>query len=564
MVVTSNLKQILMYTLSGILLGLSVNTLGSIPLSALAWIAFIPMFFALKEAVSWRIHIYAVYIFSVIKLTLGLFSFVTVFALPGLILIFLGAFIYSIPLWLHYLIQDKIGWKKALYVLPFLWTAYIAIISDGILAMPILSFSPSQAALTWLVQYIDLTGHTAILFWLLLLNVLLTLAVDSWTKHKTNLALASLEIGYLFKRVGVVVVGLFLPPLMYTFYIYQTLPNSFTSEITVGLVQPGFSNDIPEADPDFGSNLFYKQIYLTDSLITYNKVDVIIWPESAIAFPLLEDSSAVRTIFQKVLQWETALLTGTFDRKYFSPGETIPLLQQYLERDYILYNSAIMITPQLAWMHLQENLPINSVKMYHKTNLMPFTEYVPFSEIFPALSYASVYRGDFSHYSRGESLENQKFAAKNELIYTVSPIICWDLLSTGSSKLAVETGSQFIAALTNESALGNRFRVTVYEMESYTRLRSIESRRSIAKAALTGYTFFTNPFGQVYGLVPWWSPQISVGSITLTEYKSMYSKYPHAYTILNLLGLLVLLFHFFSQNHKEHNQKAKPKSTSKF
>lgn len=562
MVVDSNLKQILFFVISGVLLGLSVNTLGSIPLSILAWIAFIPMFMALKSEFNWRHFFIATYLFSFVKLTLGLFSFVTVHTIPGLILILLGSLIYSVPLWIHFSIQRKIGWRNSLLILPFLWTAYITVVSDGILAMPILSFSPSQAALPWLIQFIDVTGHTAILFWLLMLNVLLTLSIESWTQYKSKIESRSSEIGYLTKRVGIVIVGMFAIPILYTLYSYQTLPNTFTDEITVGLVQPGFADE----EPDFISELFDKQIELTDSLVANLEVDLIIWPESAIGIPLLEDSTVVEYVFQKVLSWETPLLAGTFDREFYNPGESIPNLQQYLGRDFEVFNAAIMITPQLAWMHLQEDLPLNSVKMYHKTSLMPFTEYVPLSETFPVLSRASVYSGDFSHYSKGESLEYLTFAAKNQDIFNVSPMICWDLLSTRSSKLAVDTGSQFIAALTNESALGDQFRVTVYEMESYTRLRSIESRRSIAKASLTGYTFFTNPFGQVYGLVPWWSPQISVGSMALTDFKSIYARYPNAYTILNILGLVVLLIHFLTQDHKTHQKqkpKAKPKSRSK-
>lgn len=519
------------------------------------------MFVALKTEFSWRRYFVASYLFSFVNLTLALFSFVAVHTIPGVILLLLGSLIYSVPLWIHYSIQRKIGWRNSLLILPFLWTAYVAIVSDGILAMPILSNSISQASLPWLIQFIDITGHTAILFWLLMLNVLLTLSIERWTQFKSKLESRSSEIGYLIKRVGIVIVGMFAIPLLYTMYSYQTLPNTFTDELQVGLIQPGFVNE----EPDFISDLFDMQIELTDSLVANYEVDLIIWPESAIGIPLLEDSTVIEYIFQKVLFWETPLLTGTFDREFYIPGESIPNLQQYLGRDFEVFNAALMITPQLAWMHLKENLPLNSVKMYHKTSLMPFTEYVPLSETFPFLSRASVYSGDFSHYSKGESLEYLTFAAQNQDIFNVSPMICWDLLSTRSSKLAVDTGSQFIAALTNESALGDQFRVTVYEMESYTRLRSIESRRSIAKASLTGYTFFTNPFGQVYGLVPWWSPQISVGSVILTDFKSIYTKYPNAYTILNFLGLLVSLVYFFSQNHKnhhKHNQKARPKSTS--
>ncbi|MCC5927107.1 MAG: hypothetical protein JJU41_11170 [Bacteroidetes bacterium] len=260
-------KTLLLYATSGCLLGLSILPAGTVPLSPLAWVAFIPMFFAFKEPVSRGTHLLGAYFFSIIKVFLTLFSFVTVYALPGLILIFLGGLVYSIPLWIYHLLQCRIGWDKSLFVLPFLWTAYITHISDGLLALPILSFSLSQAALPWLIQYIDITGNTAIIFWLVLLNVLFTKSIHSWYQHRKTVKSTSHESVYLAKRVSLIVLCMFLPPLLYAVYTVQVLPQHFTGQIQVGLVQPGFTADETSGE-DFGTELFYSQIALSDSMTT--------------------------------------------------------------------------------------------------------------------------------------------------------------------------------------------------------------------------------------------------------------------------------------------------------
>lgn len=533
-----------MYALSGLLTGLSVNTIGGFPLSALAWVSFIPLFLALKNSASIRIHVAGVYLFSCVTLLMFLFSFISVYASAGLLLITIGSIVSSVPLWVSLWFKHTFGWKNTLLIIPFFWTAYLDIIADQLFALPILSFSLSQAPLTWLIQYVDITGHTAIVFWLLVLNVTLTFTLDRWKIGKNS---SKSEPGastqFLIKRFGMILLLLFLPPLLYAFYTFQTLPQEFKGSISVGLVQPGSVN--AEYTPELAGELVEKHVSLTDSLINQHNVDLVVWSEGAVGFPLLEDTSAVNYLFQNVLHWQTPVLTGTFERDYYASEESIPSLQEYLGRNYALYNSAMMITPQLAWMHLKENLPLRNVIMYNKAHLMPFTEYVPFSDKIPALSKLSVYGSDFYHFSKGTSPEYLAFAAKNEWVHRVSPIICWDLLSTNSSSIAIQTNAQFIAALTNESALGDFFRVTAHEMESYTRLRSIESRRSIAKASMTGYTLFTNPFGEAFGKVPWWSEQTSVERIPLTNYKSVYAQHSAAYSTLNLLllvGMLILIY----------------------
>jgi apolipoprotein N-acyltransferase len=537
---------IALYAGSGLLIGLSVNTFGFTPLAALAWVGCVPMLLAMKQDSPLWAHVAGVFLFSSIKLLLSLFSFITVFAVPGITLVLAGSVISSVPLWLSLFIKFRWGWKNALYILPPLWTAYTVFVSEGLFNLPILSFSLSQAALPWIVQYIDVTGHTGILFFLLCINVILSLSYTS-IKFKKELKTRSEReaVNIEITKQYLVVVVFFSLSLMYGIYKKTVIQNSYSGEIQVGMVQPGFAPS--ESEDNSSVDLFLHQVALTDSLVEYYNPDIILWGEGGIAFPILEDSSALHFLFHKVLEWETPLLTGTFERSYFREDEPIPALQAYLGRNYLIYNSAIMVTPQLAWMHLQEGLPISDIKLYNKANLMPFTEYVPFSNQFPTLSRASVYPSEFGHFSRGNSAEYLHFATQRERVIRVSPIICWDVLPTKGAISAANTGAHFIAALTNESSLGRRFSITALQMESFTRLRSIESRRSIAKVSLTGYTFFTNPLGEVFGKAPWWSAQLSVSPIPTTQYQSFYAKYPYAFPLFNLLLLIYLISRVVTQ-----------------
>ncbi len=553
---TNNLfLSLLLSAIGGILLGLATNEVFGVPLSPLAWFCLVPLFFSLKNAET-ALHFFLhTYVFSVFFLSFVLTAFVLHSFLGGFLLITIGALVFSIPFWVVYFFKTKFGFRKNLFLLPLIWPLFDWFIIERILAMPILSIYVNQAALPWLIQYIDITGYTGISFWLIALNIFIFCMLDDGIElRKTN---PTYLLTFGGKRFVILFSVFFLPPLLYNLYVKSTLPSSFGDEIRVSVVQSGYPSYEME---DFFEIGFMQLITVTDSLIAAGATDLIVWPEGGVPTDFKDSKEIQNYLFQKVLEWETPLLTGTFDSESLNQ---IPSLQQYLGRDYKVYNSAIMITPQLAWMALEENMDISRLRVYRKQNLMHFTERVPLSEAFPVLSNLVVDLGGETHISEGSGPTSLRFSTKNQSIIDVSPIICWDLLFTSSSSKSTASEVQFIAALTNESPLGDAFTTTAHEMESFTRLRSIESRRSIAKSSTTGYSFFTDPFGNVYGKLPWYSVGFSTENITLTTHSSLYSRFPQAFPFLCLFGL-ILFFLIQNKNPKtEPTFKKRKKSTTR-
>lgn len=530
---------LLLSIIGGVLLGLATNKVAGITLAPLAWFCLVPLFYALKNSTSTRNYFVHAYIFSFIFLSLALAAFVLQVFLGGFLLIAIGALVFTIPFWAIYLLKNKIGFRNSLYLLPFIWPVFDWFLLEKLLAMPILSIYINQAALPWLIQYIDITGYTGISFWLVSLNVYLFVLMDDWptNKEKDEFSLAP----FFAKRLAILLGVFFVLPLVYNLYVTTSLPSSLGKDIRVSVVQSKY----PELD-EAGDSMFvmgFNQImHVTDSLIKADETDLIIWPESGVPADFKKEEGVQTYLFQKVLEWEAPLLTGTLDTEVL---RNIPKLQQYLNRDEKYYNSAVMITPQLAWMALQEDLDIEQLKVYRKQNLMYFTEYVPLSETFPILSNLSINIGGEEHISSGNGPTSLRFATQNQSIIDVSPVVCWDLLFTTSSSKSTASKADFIAALTNESPLGSTLSTTSHEIESFTRLRSIESRRSIAKSSTTGYSFFTDPFGKVYGKLPWYSIGASTQSVTLSSINSWYSKYPNAFPFLCLIiGFAILAYQY--------------------
>ncbi|MCC5927008.1 MAG: apolipoprotein N-acyltransferase [Bacteroidetes bacterium] len=532
----NSLFSLLLSALGGILLGLATNQVWGVALSPLGWVCLVPLYFSLKNIDTARHFFVRTYLFSVIFLSLVLTAFILRSFTGGILLITIGALFFTIPFWVVHICTSKIGFRKSLFLLALIWPAFDWFILERFLAMPILSVYLNQAALPWLIQYIDITGYTGISFWLVALNAFIFIMLDDWLeRRKTSSTTADV---FFSKRLALLFSVFFLPPLLYNVYVKATLPRGFGDEIRVSVVQSGYPSYETAGDEQFEIG-FLQLVAVTDSLVAAGATDLIVWPESGVPIDFMDSEDVQIYLFQKVLEWETPLLTGTLDSEVLSE---IPALQQYLGRDYKVYNSAIMLTPQLAWMALEENLDISRLRIYRKQNLMHFTEYVPLSETFPVLSNLSIDIGGVTNISGGSGPTILNFFTKNESTIRVSPIVCWDLLFTSSSSKSTASDAQFIAALTNESPLGDTFETTAHEMESFTRLRSIEARRSIAKSSTTGYSLFTDPFGNIYGKLDWYSVSATTQHVTLNTHSTFYSRFPNVFPLLSLFGGVLLLF----------------------
>lgn len=526
-----------------------MNSIGGLHLSPLAWIGLVPTLLALRSSDRHVRFMLSGYLTCFSFLLMAMYSFLPAYFLGGAALILVGGLHLTAPFLMLYFFHRRLGWRKALWMLPLLWPAWEWFFLQSKLSLPLMALYLTQAPLTWLIQYIDIFGYNAISFWLILLNVLIVLTVDDWqsiiskpSKKKKSAPQNWQEkyaASFVMKRFALILLVMFMPPLLYNVYVQATLPAKLNGEVKVSLVQANTPSRATAHDSTAAIDLF-RHIAMTDSLLVSAKPDLVVWPEAAVPSTMLRNEAVRQIIFESVVSWNTPLLTGTFDFKVFADSTQIPPLQRYLQRDYEIYNAAALITPQLAWMTLKENLDIGRLKIYRKQNLMPFTESVPFSDTYPVLSNLTLDLGDGANFSAGASPKTLLFATQAEKLVKVSPIICWDLLYPTSATEAVGAGADFVAALTNESRLGNKIATTAYEMEGFTRLRSIETRRSIAKCSTTGYTLFCDPFGRVYGKSPWWQQQVATANVQLSSAMTIFTRYPGHFPKACLIAVMLM------------------------
>ncbi|NTW50743.1 MAG: apolipoprotein N-acyltransferase [Chlorobiales bacterium] len=491
--------------LTGILLGLSFPTYPFIHLEPLAWVAFVPLLLSAKNDLSFGSFYRRIYIamFAFVMVSVWWISLSTV--LGGVLTYFAQSFFLTIPWSVFYLINKRVGWKPALFSFPFVWTAWEWIYLDMDISFGWLTLGNSQANLYWLIQYVDLFGTWAISFWIVLFNILAVLAVERWqTGGRDNMAFA--------KQAALIVALMLVPPLAYSAYIFAQ-PEPVQKQLSVSIVQPNI-DPFAKWETMTRRDILEKNIGMSDSVVQSSKPDMILWPETAIPyFILLPNSSTYRDrLFTKVTEWNTPLLTGFSDAVIYADSTERQAGAKYDEQIgqyYDTFNSAMLMCPADP-----------EPDVYHKMELVPFAERVPYMEYIPFFSKATVKLAGISSWGRGKNLKNMGFRSQAGDSVQVCGLICYESIYPGFVAKFVRQGANFLTVITNDGWFSKSY--GPYQHAAFSRLRCIETRRAMARCANTGITFFIDRYGRTYGEIPWWEARTTTAPVGLATEHSFY------------------------------------------
>ena len=146
------------------------------------------------------------------------------------------------------------------------------------------------------------------------------------------------------------------------------------------------------------------------------------------------------------------VLSGTVDRRFGLDGE----------KEY--FNSTMLLLPE------------NKYRMYEKIHLVPFAEYIPFSNRFPLLKKFNFGQGNFSH--------GNEFVVYEWDSIRFSSLICYESSIPGICRRFVQKGADILMILTNDGWLGNT--TGPYQHYQVAILRAIENRVPVVRSANTG------------------------------------------------------------------------------
>ncbi|MFO1525563.1 MAG: apolipoprotein N-acyltransferase [Turneriella sp.] len=213
------------------------------------------------------------------------------------------------------------------------------------------------------------------------------------------------------------------------------------------------------------------QRLISDAAAAGHKIDLVVWPESSI--PAME--------FERSPQLKQAI--SELQRSTQTPIIINDILHENgRNRDY-----------SNMW-HLDgAGNPLNN---YQKNFLLPFGEFMPLGEKFPALKNLFPAVSDFSH---GEKFSLFEIQTPKGIVKAM-PLICYEIILPDYARpFDARTGheAQFIINITNDAWFGDS-----YESLQHMTLgvmRSIELRLPILRSTNSGISAYTASTGEVTG-----------------------------------------------------------------
>ena len=495
------LKPWLSAAVSGVLLALSFPKPG---LSILAWVAFLPLFYAVREnnfkrsfQLGWLAGFIAYggifYWLNIVMTTYGKLPLVISICLT----FFMAAYLALYPaLALSFSRYAEDYNVPQVIAFPFMWVSLEYVRAYLLTGFPWALLGYTQYRTLPIIQIADLTGVYGVSFLILVVNVFL-FQLWRWIRGK-DCAL------YPFLSTAVA-----LPLLVLAiWYGFVSLNKEAGGrEIKVALAQGNIPQDI-KWNPAFQEDT----VAIYERLTRRTKgaaIDLIVWPESSLPF-----------FFQKEVLY-SARVSALAREIGASLVVSSPALEQSNGHELLL-NSAFMIAPDGS-----------TVGRADKVHLVPFGEYVPLAKLLPFVKKMVEGIGDFSPGS--DIIPLQATTCKAGIL------ICFEGIFPAISREYVARGADILVNITNDAWFGDSS--APYQHLSMTVFRAVENRVPLIRSANTGVTAIIDSRGHIRGMTSLFREALLTGSVKVGSEKSFYTERGDIFAWCCLLATMaVLLF----------------------
>ncbi len=478
-------------------------------LGYLAWVALIPLFFALENKKTSQRFIIG-YIFGVVFFS-GILYWLTNVTIPGTIILILLLSLAPAIFCLLYAIRLHTGQAGyplyAIIFVPSAWVLTEYLRAHLFTGFPWALLAYSQSLNLPVIQIADITGAYGVSFLIVLVNFGVYLALKKTPKRFYILffifVLFTLIWAYGQNRIN---------------YIYPT------QELKVSVIQ----GNIPQRlkwNPLYKKFIIDKYCALTKESLRENP-HLVIWPETALPGYLEEESYVRHQIFDLAKSGNTHLLVGAIR------GENSEV-----------FNSATLISDKGK-----------VLQNYDKIHLVPFGEFVPFEKLlFPMRAFIDKPIGDFDRGSEftvfkavfSDIIPSPRKIQKTTQFYSFSALICFEDIFPGLSRHFVKKGARFLVNITNDAWFGKT--AAPYQHMQGSIFRAVENRTPVVRAANTGLSCIIDHKGKILKSVRVGKDEIFVegyvaGMIMPTFTKTFYTRFGDVFSwvciVLVLLGLV--------------------------
>ena len=397
------------------------------------------------------------------------------FLILGFLLFILLMSLYSS--FMGYLFARVQHHKYATLLFPTLWAGFEVFRTSGQMSFPWSHIGYTLGSYLPMIQITSWVGVFGLSFLIILTNVLIFNAL----KTKRKLFLWGTTIPLLIFLHGTLILNL-------------GDPKHQESSVNIHLVQPSLTQEEKWEDSNFYANI-HRTFDLTKS-IDLQKGDIIVWPESAIPYYLRSRQDIKKMLNSWAKKYQVHLIVGALQFERTSDF-----------KNYQFYNSLFLFDS------------LHNGKQYSKVKLVPFSEKLPFDDIFPVLNYVNLGEGDFTPGKKPTVWYQTNTSNQKSYGYGLS--ICYEIIYPQFIRSLKQQGAQFVINATNDGWF--KTSPAVYQHASISKFRAVELRLPIARVANTGFTLFFDSYGRTLTQTQLYDQTVLSHSISLHSKKTLYT-----------------------------------------
>ncbi len=453
------------------------------PLRFLAFFSLVGLFMIIEKYPPKKVFLLGFFFgfFSSLSLLWWLYLLVVPLASWVKWLMYLGVTVLCAYLGLYTALFAWATRRLGLWVAPFIWAIVEFIRTKSQIAFPWTLLGYSQTPYVPIIQFASFTGVYGISAWVVLVNLCVYLTIKNYRKAWIGLLLA------------------FIIPLGYGFLTIRK--NQEWKKVAI--IQPNVGPN-EKGDPRTRNYQFNDLIGLTRTALTEHPT-LLVYPETATLSNIVRNFQFQQVLVNLVDSFQVSLITG-------SP------LWDYDDR-FEFYNGAVLFVPHRG-----------IVGEYRKMRLVPFSEKIPYSDVFKFLKKVDL-EGVVGDFNFGKD-------------YTVFPLpegdfsvlICYEAIFPDLTRQFTKRGADFLINITNDGWFGRT--PGPYQHCEMAVMRTVENGVPLIRDANNGISLIADSYGRVLAKTGLFTKAILVGSLPHPKSFTFYRRFGDIFIVI--CGFLVL------------------------
>lgn len=533
---SKHFNYFILSTLTGILLYLGFPDPSATPL---LFIGFVPLLHIVERVIekgekSWVAFRYAYSAFLVWNI-LSTFWVANTSFIPSIVAFTLNSLFMCIPFMCYFHFRKNFRLNISLVAFAAFWISWEMIHMRWEISWPWLTLGNGFSSRSLWVQWYEFTGHLGGSAWVLAMNALIFKVVNS---VRTDKKIQPMALVY--------PVFLLMIPIFVSFFVFFGYQEK-GEKINVCIIQPNYEPHYEKFSVPASTQLReFSELVLENAT---DSTDYIIFPETSFGFIDLDaigDDRKIKTLHNVLDSFpEASLVTGLVSYKMFAEKADADNLREVRERKGKKYmqvqNSAIEMRDRET-----------DYQVHVKGKLVPGAEIFPYAKLLFFLE-PIVKKAGGSTAGHARSKEPGVLSAGKA---NVAPSICYESIYGYWMRKFVNNGADVLFVVTNDgwwdNTPGHRQHL------SYSILRAIELRKSVARSANTGVSCVIDQHGRVFKPLAYGKRGAINATLQANPELTIYAKYGDIIgRIAYLLSLVFLAFILRKRLSKKKEEIAK-------